>query len=136
MPRQVWVGNVPLHLTEGGVLLYMEEMGLPMPWKTVVRVGGGNRQTAFAILTFDDVDAAVLFLNWPGLRWANGAHMLVRRDIFVKEPPRAWGGRGGHQTKFELSRQHKANKQTNEQTDQRTTKRTKHISSNIIFKIK
>ena len=94
MPRQVWVGNVPLHLTEGGVLLYMEEMGLPMPWKAVIRVGGGNRQTAFAILTFDDVDAAVLFLNWPGLRWGNGAHMLVRRDIFIKGQPRAWGGRG------------------------------------------
>ena len=81
MPRQVWVGNVPLHLTEGGLILYMEQLGLPTPWKAVLRVGDGNRQTAFAIVTFDDVESAVAVLRWPGLRWGDGAHMLVRLDI-------------------------------------------------------
>ena len=82
MPRQVWVGNVPLSLSEGALILYFEELGLPVPWKAVVRVGkGGNRQTAFSILTFDTVEDSMRVLRMKDLRWADGSYMLVRLDI-------------------------------------------------------
>ena len=74
--RELWLGGIPLDMTEGEVIAFFMESGFPAPWKCVVRLGQSG-QTQFAIATFESHEDARNVLTMR-LRWQNGQMMTIR----------------------------------------------------------
>ena len=79
---------MPLDTSEGAIILHFQDLDLPIPWQAKVRAGG-NRESMYAILTFDDVESAMIVLRRRNLRWPDPnlaledrKHMLIRLDIY------------------------------------------------------
>ena len=50
--RELWLGGIPLGMTEGEVIAFFLDSGFPAPWKCVVRLCKSGL-TQFAIATFE-----------------------------------------------------------------------------------
>ena len=75
-------------MSEASIILHFQDLDLPIPWQAKARTGG-KRETMYAILTFDDVESAMIVLRAPEMRWPDPnldwsarAHMLIRPDIY------------------------------------------------------
>ena len=67
--RQVWMGNVPLHMTEASVIGWFAQSEVPVPWKVLVRPAANGR-SQWAVATFETISDAqhlmTLRLQCPG----------------------------------------------------------------------
>ena len=86
MPKELWLGNVPLSLSEGMIAMHFCNIGLPVPYKCVVRVSQGNGQSKWAIATWQTEDEATTVMTQIGLKWPDNKFMVVRL---------VWRGCGG-----------------------------------------
>ena len=74
--RELWLGGIPLGMTEGEIIAFFLDSGFPAPWKCVVRLGKSG-MTQYGIATFEShADArSVLMMR---LKWQNGQMMTIR----------------------------------------------------------
>ena len=87
--RKVWLGNIPLNLTEGALIQHFYSMGQPTPWKALVRLSASGR-AQHAIATMETVDDANRLIATFGLRWPSGDKIVARPvyDRVRTNPPR------------------------------------------------
>ena len=53
MTRQIWIGNIPMGITEGELILLFSYLKLPVPWKAVMRTAPSGLHQ-WAIATFEN----------------------------------------------------------------------------------
>ena len=74
--RELWLGGIPLGITEGEVIACFLDSGFPAPWKCVVRLGkSGLKQFAIATFESHEDDRNVLMMR---LKWQDGQMMTIR----------------------------------------------------------
>ena len=87
--RKVWLGNIPLNLSEGALIQHFHSMAQPTPWKALVRLSPSGRAQN-AVATMENVDDANRLIATFGLRWPNGDKIVARPvyDRVRTNPPR------------------------------------------------
>ena len=77
MPRELWLGNVPLEMTEGMRITHFTDIGLPHPYEVLLR-SAPNGHSRWGIATWQTVDDATSVMSQQGLKWPDGRFMDVR----------------------------------------------------------
>ena len=77
MPRELWLGNVQIGMTEGLVTTHFNDIGLPHPYKVVLRTAP-NGYSRYAIATWQTVDDATAVMSQEGIKWPDGRFMIIR----------------------------------------------------------
>ena len=65
--RKLWVGNMPLDMTEEGLIRHFHSEGLPTPWKALVRTGGSGKHQ-HAVITMECIADGHRLLDIQGIR--------------------------------------------------------------------
>ena len=88
--RKVWLGNIPLDLTEGALIQHIYSLRQPTPWKALVRLSASGRAQN-AVATMETVEDANRLIATFGLRWPGGEKIVARPvyDRVRTNPPRA-----------------------------------------------
>ena len=81
--RKLWVGNIPLNVTEGMLIRHFRTCELPTPWKALVRIGGTGKHQ-HAVVTMESAADAQRLLETQGLRWGNGDRIVIRHCSCTK----------------------------------------------------
>ena len=73
------MGNIPMDLTEGLIIQFFRDEGLPIPWKALTRAGASGRHQ-YCIATFETIKAARDVLG-RRIKWPDGKHAILRLDF-------------------------------------------------------
>ena len=82
--RQVWLGNIPLNMTEGSIIQHFHELGIPPPWKALTR-SGASGLCQYTVATFETVREAQVILG-TRLCWPDGKHAIIRLALHMHVP--------------------------------------------------
>ena len=82
-PKQLWLGNIPVEMTEVEVINYIGGLDFGTPWyppyKVVLRESSGNNLGfLYGFATFLRQEDAATLKASGGLLWPNGRDCLVR----------------------------------------------------------
>ena len=64
-------------MTEGLCITHFNDLGLPHPYKVLMRTAP-NGYSRYAIATWQTVDDATLVMSQEGLKWPDGRFMIIR----------------------------------------------------------
>ena len=76
--RQLWLGNIPLGMTEGQVIAHFHDLGIPPPWKALTRLGASGL-CQYSIATFQTVREAEQVLG-ARVSWLDGKHAVITKN--------------------------------------------------------
>ena len=80
--KEVFLGNIPCHYGEADILRHFEECSLPLPLKTVLRLGHAGAQLGFAFFSSARDAATVIAqseLCKDLITWDFGTYALIRK---------------------------------------------------------